>query len=95
MEFNVGDIVRIRQDLNMETIYENICVVSPMMDMCKENKEWVISEKQYTYLSVNTYQLAGQDCYDDGVFIWTAAMLEPAGNEIEVSQSELADFLGI
>lgn len=95
MEFNVGDVVRIRQDLNMETLYEDISVIDPMMDMSRKNMEWIISDKFKWFGNLYAYKLDGQINYDNGDFAWTASMLEPAGNEIEVSQSELADFLGI
>lgn len=95
MEFNIGDVVRIRQDLNMEILYENLCVVDPMIAMCRENREWIISDKFTWSGDKYVYELSGQEDYDGGDFAWTAAMLEPAGNEMEISQSELADFLGI
>lgn len=93
MEFNVGDVVRIRQDLNLETMYNDLIVITPMMEMCRENKEWVISRK-YKVHGYDRYILEGQTPYGDGEFIWSTDMLEPVDN-IVISQSELADFLGI
>lgn len=93
MEFNVGDIVRIRQDLNTNTIYNNLCVIFPMMQMCEQNKEWVITEKTISFGDYR-YRLEGQKAYGDGTFLWASDMLEPVDN-IVISQSELADFLGI
>lgn len=94
MEFNVGDTVRIRQDLNMEILYENLCVIDFMINMCRENREWIISDKFTWSDDKYVYELLGQEDYGGGDFAWTASMLEPVDN-IVISQSELADFLGI
>lgn len=93
MKFNIGDVVKIRPDLDVDSEYNGICVIPYMVDLAHTNKEWVIASKSRDW-DINAYRLAGQE--EAGFSgIWTDDMLILSARKIEIKQSELADFLGI
>ena len=93
MGFNIGDMVKIRPDLDVNSEYNGICVIPYMVDLANTNKEWMIASK-FKDWGINTYRLAGQE--EAGFSgIWTDDMLILSARKIEIKQSELADFLGI